>query len=116
MSARHPQNPGIVIYTPEKGDPMRLYLILGMIVSPLVLLQVSPVAAGEGTEMFSYAKRGVEHWSVQSNGNTAKEIHIAQAMQECPEGSGKYCPVGTRCVYYCPSEGGREACRYVCRK
>lgn len=28
---------------------------------------------------------------------------LAAEMEECPRGSGKYCPVGTRC--YCDSQG-----------
>ena len=35
---------------------------------------------------------------------------FSQAMQECPSGSGRYCPVGTYC---CPRAGGGYTC---CRR
>ncbi len=36
-------------------------------------------------------------------GGEGPGTQLAQAMEECPAGSGKYCPVGTSC--YCDSQG-----------
>ena len=44
---------------------------------------------------------------MRQKSTTDKRWQSSQAMQECPAGSGKYCPVGTYC---CPKAGGGYTC------
>lgn len=45
---------------------------------------------------------------MRQNSISDKRWQFSQAMQECPTGSGKYCPVGTYCAL---KEDGSYTCR-----